>query len=112
MSHRNEQVAHELLKALSRIIQEELPTERYGLVTITDVVVSTGLEKAEIYVSTILHGRNAVEILQKKTKHIKEALHSAVQLRKIPKLEFIYDASTERVERLEKLSNDVNLGDN
>lgn len=103
MSHRPQQVAQELLKALGRIIQEELPLERYGLVTVTDVVVTPGLEQAKIYISAMQKGENAVDILNKKAGHIKRQLHSAVRLRKIPQLDFIEDLRPERAQHLEEL---------
>jgi len=109
MSYRPEQVAQELLKALGRIIQEELPLERYGLVTVTDVVVTPGLEHAKIYISAMQKGHDVAEILNNKAKHLKRMLHSAVQLRKIPQLDFIEDIRPERAQRLEELLDKGNI---
>lgn len=103
MSHRKDQVGKELLKALSRIIQGELPLERYGLITITDVVVTPGLERATIFVSALQNGRDAVSILNSRRKKLKQLLHSAVKLRKIPQLTFTFDISVERSERIDKI---------
>ena len=103
MSFRNEQVAKELLKGLSMSISNTIPTERYGLITITDVLVSNGLENAKVFVSSFKHTRDLIKLLNSKTKKIIIDLHHQVNLRKIPQLKFVIDESQKRVERLEKL---------
>jgi len=103
MSYRNEQVSKELLKALSRVIQEELPLEKYGLVAVTDVVVTRGLEHAKVFVSAMRHGRNLVKELNERVHFFTARAKKLVALRKIPTITFEYDISNERVERMEEL---------
>lgn len=103
MSHRPEQIAKEIQKAMSKVFQEELPMERYGLVTITDVVVSRGMEHATIYVSTLMHTRALIEELNHKVGKWKDLMIPHLILRKIPTITFEMDISNERVDRLNSL---------
>lgn len=91
---------------MSQVIQETLPLERYGLITITDVVVNPGLETAKIFISALNHPRDLVTVLNKKAGQLSKKLHSKVSMRKIPKITFEYDISNERVERFEELMRD------
>jgi len=72
-------------------------------VTVTDVVVTPGLEQARVYISALQNAHKAVLELNKKASWMKRNLHNAVQLRKIPQLEFIKDLRPGRAERLEQL---------
>ncbi len=108
MSHRNSQVSHELMKALGVIIREEISQEDYGLITITDCVVTVGLEQAKIYISTLNNPRNAVNELSRRKKHLIERLKSTVRLRKIPKITFIHDSRPEMVAHLEEIMTEDN----
>lgn len=103
MSYRNEQVSKELRKALGIAFQEELQMERYGLITITDVVVTQGLEQAKVFVSSMRHGRDLVKKLNKNVSKWKKLIKNNVNLRKIPTMTFEYDISIERVEKMEQL---------
>jgi ribosome-binding factor A len=93
------------MKGLSLIIREEISQEKYGLITITDCVVTTGLEQAKIYVSALKKNGQAAQELNRNKKMLIEELKHTVNLRKIPKLEFIADARAQRVEELEDLLN-------
>jgi ribosome-binding factor A len=103
MNHRNVQIAHELMRALGRIISEELSQEKYGLLTITDCVVTLGLDEAKIYVSALKEARNACNELNRRKKHLIEKLKREVRIRKIPKITFIHDTRPDMVEHLETL---------
>ena len=102
MSHRPDQVAKELHKHLGLIIGELIISDRYGLITVSDVTVSAGLENAKIFISSFHHNRDLVKLLNSKAKKIKESLHKKVNLRKIPQLIFIIDDSSDRVTKLEE----------
>lgn len=101
MNHRNIQVAQELLKALSKIIREEIPQEKFGLITVTDCVVTTGLEEAKVYISALINPRHAVNELKRHKKHVIDLLKNEIQLRKIPKITFHYDIRPEQAAKLE-----------
>lgn len=103
MSHRNEQVAQELLKAFAIIIPEYLNPEQYGMVTVTDVVVTTGLEQATLFISSLQHGRGAAKELNQKIPQMLKDVHRIVRLRKIPKLTFEFDISNERSDQIDQL---------
>jgi len=73
------------------------------LITITDVLVTSGLDHAKVFVSSFKHTRDLVKVLNSKTKTLVSELHQQVNLRKIPQLDFVIDDSQDRVSRLDEL---------
>lgn len=100
---RNEKFAKEIMKGLSLVIRENPSFERYGLITITDVVVNPGLDKAKIFISSMNHPRDLTKLLNTKVRSLVKALHNKVNLRKIPTLTFEYDITNERLDMIEKI---------
>lgn len=100
---RNEKFAKELMKGLGTVIRANPIFERYGIITITDVVVNPGLDKATVFVSSMNHPRDLCKLLNTKVRSLVKALHSKVNLRKIPKLTFEYDITNERIDLIEKI---------
>lgn len=84
-------------------MMEEMPFERFGLVTITEVIVTPGLESARIYVSSLKNNHDVVDVLNDRALWFGRSLQKKVQLRKTPQLIFLYDETAEKEERLEKL---------
>jgi|CXWL01.1.fsa_nt_gi ribosome-binding factor A len=103
LSHRPQQVGTEIQRALSQILMEEMPFERFGLVTITEVMVTPGLESARIYVSSLKDNHDVVENLNQRAGKLSSELRKKIQLRKMPQLIFLYDTTAEKEERLNKL---------
>ncbi len=95
MSHRPSQVASELQKALAPFLSQEALFKRYGLITITEIVVTRGLEQAKIFFTSHHHKRDLEQLLNQKGAKIKKAIHQKVNLRKIPKLVFLVDINTD-----------------
>lgn len=106
MSHRPQQVAKEIHKAISPLIQEVLPLERYSLVTITDVEVTGGLESAKIFVSSLRNDHTVIDVLNQRAGFFKNELKKKMKLRMIPQLFFKYDIAGEQHDRLHKLLNE------
>ena len=94
------------MKAVSPLIQEVLPMERYSLVTVTEVVVTGGLESAKIFVSSLKNDHTVVDVLNQRAGYFKNELKKKVKLRIIPQLFFKYDITAEQDERLTKLLNE------
>lgn len=103
MSHRPQQVAKEIWRAASAAIDSEIDVERFGMVTITDVVVTPGLERATIFVRPAQGGEAVETYLNKKARRIKQQIRHSIELRRLPELVFRYDISAEQAERIEKL---------
>ena len=91
------------MKAVSRIILEEWPIERYGLIAVTDVIVSQKLENAKIYISAMSKGDDLVKDLNRRSRWISFAVSKTFKVQKMPELIFENDKSSERVSRIEQL---------
>lgn len=98
----NERIAREL----ARIIQFEVKDPRVKMVTISAVKVSRDLSHAKVYVSAVgteEQAREIVEVLVKASGFLRSKIASAVQLRTTPKLNFVYDESLIRSNRIVNL---------
>ena len=105
MSFRAGQISTEIQRAMSEIIRDELPMEIFGLVTITDVLVTGKLEFARIYVSALKNQAETVAMLNRHAKKYDRLLQRKIIMRKIPALKFIEDTSAEQFEKIDQMIN-------
>ena len=106
-SHRTQRVGQHLARHLSRLIQYELNDPRVGLITITEVKVTLDLAYAKVYF-TLLEDKqhnlaDCTQALNKAAGYLRRLLAQAVEMRSIPALQFIYDESFERHQRISSL---------
>ncbi|MBI5448309.1 MAG: 30S ribosome-binding factor RbfA [Gammaproteobacteria bacterium] len=93
-AHRVAEVIHH---ALAEIIQQEIPSTSFGMITVSQVKLSASLDHARIYV-TILNDdkeniKKALDLLEENTKHLRYLLSKKIVLRITPQLKFYYDTS-------------------
>ena len=91
---------------ISDLLTRKLKDPRLEMVVITGVDVSPDLKQARVYFSR--YGRpeevrQAAEGLQKAAGYIKRELGARLQLRYVPELHFLHDASYEYGDRIESL---------
>jgi len=103
MGHRPQQVGTEIQRGLGQIILHEMPFERYGLITITGVIVTPNMESAKVFVSSLKNDHDIVDHLNKRAKWFGNELKKKIQMRRLPELLFRYDLTAEEVERLDTL---------
>jgi ribosome-binding factor A len=105
-TRRQERVNHLLHKELSSLIEFESSDPRLQGVTVSAVEISPDLKYARVFV---VAGHD-----DDRNKEIRRGLHSAapflrhelaqrVKLRLVPELEFVFDRSFERGDRIEQL---------
>lgn len=103
---RGRRIADQLQRELSEIIRMELKDPRVGLVTITDIEVSTDNSHAKVFF-TVLGNDAQQEAATRALQHAAGFLRSQVaprlRLRTVPQLHFLYDSSVERGMHLSKL---------
>ena len=95
---RNERVAHALQREISDILQHEIKDPRVGLVSITDVEVSSDLRQAKVFFSVIGgddERKRAAEGLASATGFIRAEVAGRVRLHHAPELVFAGDDSIE-----------------
>ncbi|MGQ9444786.1 30S ribosome-binding factor RbfA [[Pasteurella] aerogenes] len=95
---RSDRVAQELQKEVAIILQREVKDPRIGMVTVSDVEVSSDLAYAKVFVTFLFdHDEQAIENgmkgLEKASPYIRSLVAKAMRLRIVPELRFIYDQS-------------------
>lgn len=99
-------VGGELAHALALLIERECADPRLHLVTVTGVDMSPDLKYAKVSVSSAdpnADGDAVIEALVHAGARLRRSLPSQVRLRVVPRLDFRWDDSGERQQRLESL---------
>jgi ribosome-binding factor A len=103
---RSRRIAEQVQRELADIIRLELKDPRVGLITITDVEVTPDHKLAKVYF-TLLGEESRIEEATSGLQHAAGFLRSQLahrfEMRTVPQLAFIYDASVERGARLSQL---------
>ena len=105
MTLRQEKVNTLIKEELGPIINREVEFPQGCLVTIAGTDVSADLKRAKIFISVLpdKYRGSALEILRKKTKHIRGSLNKRIEIRFSPKLEWIIDTTEEHASGIEIL---------
>jgi ribosome-binding factor A len=104
-SRRPERVSGLLLEVVAETLLREVKDPRLQAVTLTGVRMSPDLKTAKIFFTTRQEEERTEVLagLRKATGFIKRQVASRLQLRYTPDLEFHYDETLEKVNRLESL---------
>jgi len=103
---RPERLGEQIREEVSQIILGELNDPRIGLVTVTDVEVSSDLRNARVYVSIlgseeeIAHSLGA---LKAASGFIRWHLGQSLNLRHLPELHFAHDKTARTATRIEEI---------
>ena len=124
-SSRVQRVADQIQRDLATLIQMEINDPRVGMVSVTGVDVSRDLAHAKVYVTVMnsltddhevndstlsepgdldkLEIEDNLKALNKAAGYLRSLLAKRLNTRSVPKLQFHYDASIERGQRLSSL---------
>src|SRR3954467_13057952 len=103
---RSRRVAQQIQRALSGLIRRELRDPRLGMVTLTEVRVSSDLSYATVYFSVLgAQPQQAQEILEAAAPLLRGPLGRALGIRHSPELRFVQDELIESGARLSALIN-------
>jgi ribosome-binding factor A len=104
-SRRRERVSGLLLEVVAETLLREVKDPRLQAITVTGVRMSPDLKTAKIFFTTRQEEERPEVLagLRKATGFIKRQVASRLQLRYTPDLEFHYDETLEKVNRLESL---------
>lgn len=124
-SARVQRVADQIQRELASLIQMEVNDPRVGMVSVTGVDVSRDLAHARVYVTVMntltddqavndstlsepgdldkLEIEENLKALNKASGYLRTLLAKRLNIRSVPKLQFYYDASIERGQRLSSL---------
>jgi len=102
---RLDRIADVMQKEIAQLIQRELRDPRISMMTISHIKVSKDLSHAKVYVS-VMHEEKAEETiatLNRAAGFLRGALAKRIQLRIMPALNFVYDDTNIRANRLSRL---------
>jgi len=95
-----------LREVIGATIGGELQDPRIGFVTVTAVKTSPDLRHAQVYVSVLGTDEEKAETLaglEAARGVIQGAISSQLRMKRTPTLEFVYDDSVERADRLTRM---------
>ena len=101
---RVQQVAVVLKKELAPLIREALDN-KFGIVTLIDVIVQPDLKEAKVYISCLdlTSEKEVLKVLNLKTKQFQHILGRRLRMKFTPRLTFVRDDSLENVVKVEEL---------
>jgi ribosome-binding factor A len=111
MNKRISQISSVVQKYLSQKILQDIP-EDYGLVTVVDVIVAPDLKEAKIYISTIDEPslEPVLKLLNGKSSEYHWELKKQMTVRYVPNLHFYADNSLEKINKVEKILEEIKNG--
>ncbi|PLX23182.1 MAG: 30S ribosome-binding factor RbfA [Ignavibacteria bacterium] len=106
MSIRTARVSQLIKQQISETLSRDIETDGFGLLTVTEVMVTPDLRIAKVYVSHFQSGKSDEDVLaflDDKTREIRMAVGKSVRLKFTPELRFYIDQTLDKVERLDEL---------
>lgn len=104
MNSKINRINHSLVEEISYIIEREVKNKDIKFVTITGAKTSNDLGVAKIYFTTLDDTKKDItkKALNQASGFIRTKLFDRIDIRYMPKLEFIYDESIEYGNNIEK----------
>jgi ribosome-binding factor A len=107
---RPDRVADQLRQELAELIAREVHDPGIGFLTITYVKVTPDLQQARVYYTTIGDDKARTETgraLHRAIPFLRRQLGRRLRLKHVPALDFFYDESIERQDRIERIMLDI-----
>ncbi|MBO6056573.1 MAG: 30S ribosome-binding factor RbfA [Alphaproteobacteria bacterium] len=109
---RSDKVASEIKKVVSEYLIRGGLESSEGvnplMIVVTDVVVSSCLRHAKIFVSSISDDLNSDvcrDYLERHSSQIRKTIGSSIKLKFVPEVRFLTDTSREKAQRIEDILN-------
>ena len=109
-STRPSRVGDQLRAEISEILARQVHDPGIGFLTVTQVTVSPDLQVARVYYTTLgdeKARRDTARALGRATAFLRRQLGSRLRLKRVPVLEFFFDESVERGDRIERILNEI-----
>jgi len=107
---RPDRLGDQIRAEVSEIVAREVHDPRVGLITITRVQVTSDLQIARVYYTTLASDavrQETAKALQRATPFVRHQLAGRLTLRRMPEIEFRFDHSVEHHDRIEKLIHQI-----
>ena len=109
-STRPSRVGDQLRAEISDLLARQVHDPGIGFLTVTQVTVSPDLQVARVYYTTLgdEHARrDTARALGRATPFLRRQLGGRLRLKRVPLLEFFFDESVERGDRIERILNEL-----
>jgi ribosome-binding factor A len=106
MSQRPSRVGQQIREDLTELLTREVHDPGIGFLTITRVEVTSDLQNARVYYTTLgdeQARKQTGRALGRATPFLRRQLGNRLRLRRIPELQFFYDENVERLDRVERI---------
>ena len=106
MGNRPDRVGEAIRDELSQLIAREVHDPGVGFITLTRVKVSPDLQLARVYYTTMgdeQAQRETAKALKRAAPFLRRQLGQRIRLRRVPEVEFFYDESIARGDRIEQI---------
>src|SRR5262245_2465682 len=103
-------VGDQIREEIAELLSREVHDPGIGFLTVTHVKVTPDLQQARIYYTTMgdeKARRNTSRALERATPFLRRQLGQRLRLRRAPELQFFFDESVERHERIERILQDI-----
>jgi ribosome-binding factor A len=107
---RPSRIGDQLRAELAELIARQVHDPGIGFLTITYVTVTPDLQIARVYYTTLGDAaarRETARALYRATPFLRRQIGSRLRLKRVPQLEFFFDESIERGDRIEKILQDL-----
>lgn len=105
-SQRPSRVGEQIREDLTELLTREVHDPGIGFLTITRVDVTSDLQNARVYYTTLgdeQARKQTGRALGRATPFLRRQLGNRLRLRRIPELQFFYDENVERLDRVERI---------
>jgi ribosome-binding factor A len=109
-STRPSRVGDQLRAEISELLARQVHDPGIGFLTITQVKVSPDLQVARVYYTTLGDDkarRESAKALGRATPFLRRQIGSRLRLKRVPSLEFFFDESIERGDRIERILHEI-----
>ena len=109
-SPRSSRVGEQIREDLSELLAREVHDPGIGFLTITRVQVTSDLQNARVYYTTLGDAqarKQTGRALDRATPFLRRQLGRRLQLRRMPELQFFFDESVERLDRVERILQEI-----
>ncbi len=110
MPSRPERVGDQIRSELAQLLAREVHDPGVGFLTLTHVKVTSDLQIARVYYTTMGDAaaqRDSARALKRATPFLRRQLGQRLRLRRVPELEFFFDESIARQDRIEQILQDL-----
>lgn len=107
---RTSRVGDQIRAELGDLLAREVHDPGIGFLTVTRVTVTSDLQQARVYYTTLgdeRARRDTARALDRATPFLRRQVGQRLRLRRVPELTFFFDDSIERADRIERILRDL-----